>query len=191
MALSDPITGSSQPVVISHPEHKWEFSDGDHGVNEGPQWLESPNGNWKGVVYSCAGSWTKDYKLAMLTYTGGDPLSKHSWRKEKHPLVENAGQNGDNPPFGPGHCSFLPLSGGEYVCCFHGTDKQTDGWENRKCRAQRLAWTNDGPYMGGIVGPHVNDFNTFMSGPPPPGAQGGAPKEHGIKGLLHKIKNEL
>ena len=44
------------PVRISTPERAWEFSGGS-GINEGPQWLGSPDGRWGGVVYSCAGSW--------------------------------------------------------------------------------------------------------------------------------------
>lgn len=58
MKLATPTQAASPPVEISKPEHHWEFShdgNGAHGINEGPQFLEAPNGSWKGLIYSCAG----------------------------------------------------------------------------------------------------------------------------------------
>ena len=74
--LEDPITTRGAPVMICRPEHRWEFTrdgNGDHGINEGPQFLSSPDGSWKGLVYSCAGSWTSEYKMATLEVTKGPP----------------------------------------------------------------------------------------------------------------------
>lgn len=74
--LEDPITTRGAPVMICRPEHRWEFTrdgNGDHGINEGPQFLSSPDGSWKGLVYSCAGSWTSEYKMATLEVTKAPP----------------------------------------------------------------------------------------------------------------------
>ncbi|KAI1844567.1 hypothetical protein JX266_009240 [Neoarthrinium moseri] len=152
MRLEDPTIAESRPIMISTPELPWEFTndcDGFHGINEGPQYLESRDGSWKGIVFSCAGSWTHEYKLAVLHYNGGDPLDASSWPKAQEPLLQAAEQ--ENGPWGPGHGSFLSL-GKEIVCVFHGTDNQTDGWDNRKARCQRVIFTEAGPYMAGFCG---------------------------------------
>ncbi|KAI0126541.1 alpha-L-arabinofuranosidase II [Xylariales sp. AK1849] len=146
--LADPVTAGSRPVMISAPEQPWEFTrdgNGAHGINEGPQFLESPNARWKGIVFSCAGSWTHEYKLAVLHYTGGDPLHPRSWLKGQEPLLQAAGQG--KGPWGPGHGTFLAL-GQQMVCVFHATDSPTDGWNNRKARCQQVLFTENGPYMG-------------------------------------------
>lgn len=152
MKLANPTTAASQPVLISTPEQPWEFTvdgRGDHGINEGPQFLGSLDGKWKGIVYSCAGSWTREYKMAVLHYAGGDPLDPRSWPKSQDPLIQaNADGHG---PWGPGHGSFIIL-GDEIMCVFHGTDNPDDGWENRKARCQLVAFTEGGPYMGMYCG---------------------------------------
>lgn len=61
MKLLDPTTAASKPVEICRPNQPWEHL-GHIGICEGPQWLEAPDGSWKGLVYSCSASWTKDYK---------------------------------------------------------------------------------------------------------------------------------
>ena len=160
--LSDPVTAASAPSMISKPEHIWEHS-GPAGINEGPQWLESPDGGrtWRGIVYSCGGSWTKEYKMNTLQYQGGNPLDRNSWAKSSKPLVQNAPN--DQGPFGPGHGNFLHL-GNETIALFHATDRDTDGQRNRKARCQRVLWTNAGPYMGEVVGQPTRDMNAFLGG---------------------------
>lgn len=185
--MSDPTTVDSKPVMISKPDHPWEFS-GNHGINEGPQWLASPDGQWTGLVYSCSGSWTKDYKMATLRYLGGDPLDPRSWQKARKPLIEGARGRG---PFGPGHGNFVHL-GNEVIGVFHATDKPTDGWNGRKARAQKLIFGGDGePYMGGSVGQNLSQ----PDGPHGHAQQGDPPESKGgLKGLLHglkKFKDEL
>ncbi|KAH8204940.1 hypothetical protein TruAng_000823 [Truncatella angustata] len=152
MKLEDPTMAGSEPVMISAPEHPWEFTtdnNGAHGINEGPQFLKSPDGSWKGIVYSAAGSWTPRYKLAVLHYNGGDPLNPRSWPKGQQPLLESSGH--DKGPWGPGHGSFINI-GDETLCIFHGTDREDEGWENRKARCQRVMFTEVGPYMGHTCG---------------------------------------
>ncbi|KAI0109172.1 glycoside hydrolase family 43 protein [Nemania sp. FL0031] len=168
--LSHPATAASAPVAISIPQQSWEItrdSAGAHAINEGPQWLASPDGRWQGLAYSCAGSWTHEYKMATLRYRGGPPLSPSSWQKSRGPLLQTpkrsllkgAGAEREGP-FGPGHGSFLDVGGGNVVAVYHATDGPLDGWSNRRARVQRVAFTEQGPYMGksfGIEGPFKTD----------------------------------
>ncbi|MCC6235529.1 MAG: glycoside hydrolase family 43 protein, partial [Verrucomicrobiales bacterium] len=69
--LSSAVSIDGERVRISTPEHPWE-RHGQPWVNEGPQVL------WRGdrlfLVYSASGSWTDDYCLGVLEWTGGDPM---------------------------------------------------------------------------------------------------------------------
>ncbi|KAI1497082.1 glycosyl hydrolase [Biscogniauxia marginata] len=166
--LDDPTTISSSssspsvPVMISRPDQPWEITrDAEgrgHGINEGPQFLRAPDGSWAGLVYSCAGSWTPEYKMARLRYVRGDadPLDPASWRKGRAPLLVGGGCG----PYGPGHGCFLDFDSGAaeggrekvvVVAVYHATDSPADGWENRCARVRRVAFTGAGPFMG--VGP--------------------------------------
>ncbi|KAI0178801.1 glycoside hydrolase family 43 protein [Hypoxylon sp. FL1284] len=194
--------GDAPPVVvISRPEHPWEVTRDPngvvHGINEGPQFLRSPDGAWQGLAYSCAGSWTRDYKMAVLRYLGGDPLRPDSWRKAREPLVQQTTttttttRDGESPPlFGPGHGSFLQIPGAgndEFVLAvYHATDAPTDGWENRRARAQLVAFTDDGPYMGqsfgGGAGGHAGITDQTSPSGNGPGGGGGL-----VKRIKHKI----
>ena len=196
MKLADPVTGASQPVMISQPDHPWEKchdQNGEHGINEGPQFLVSPNGSWAGIVYSCSGSWTNEYKMGVLHYRGGDPLDPRAWHKEHQPLIQTA--PGGRGPWGPGHGSFLNL-GGEVLSVYHATDNATDGWENRKARCQRVVFTEHGPSMGGCCGPITNDTNLFIQGGRVPESeqqpmQDTQGKSHGLRGMLHAAKEKI
>lgn len=106
LRLSDPVTAASDPVEICRPDEPFERV-GDHGINEGPQYLASPDNSWIGIVYSCSGSWTNEYKMNCLRWTGGDPLRPDSWQKSMKPLIKN-GPHG-NGPWGPGHGSFMHI----------------------------------------------------------------------------------
>jgi GH43 family beta-xylosidase len=153
--LEDPTTAATAPVVISRPEYPWEFScdcNGYHGINEGPQFLSAPGSTttkWQGLVYSCAGSWTNEYKMAVLQFTGGDPVDPAAWRKRAEPLIST--QPNGTGPWGPGHGSFVNLDG-QVVSIYHATDSPTDGWENRRARVQRVSFTDKGPFMASPVG---------------------------------------
>lgn len=124
-------------VCISKADQPWERpDDGRRGVNEGPTWVNFQG--FKGIVYSAHGSWTSEYKLALLTLVGEDPLKPESWVKRQEPfMVSDRDQGG---PFGPGHASFLPSphNEGKIFCIYHGTEKCGEGWNNRKARVLEL-----------------------------------------------------
>lgn len=96
--MKDPTTvATTPPVCISSPTHAWEW-EGNTGINEGPEWLEAPDGRWKGIVFSAGGSWCQNYKMVVLQYLGGDPLLPYSWRKQGRPLCTSG--RGMHGPFG-------------------------------------------------------------------------------------------
>lgn len=56
---------------------------------------------------------------------------------------------------------------------------------------QRVVFTPEGPWMGGGVGPLTTSMAAFI-GNEHQGAEGGSKKHgHGIRGFLHRIKDEL
>jgi len=119
-------------TCISRASLPWERCDGGRrGINEGPTWVEmSPD--FRGIVYSASGSWTSDYKLAVLQLVGRDILEPASWWKRDAPLMISDHRK----PFGPGHASFVkpPYRTDQIFCIYHGTEKPNDGWNNRKAR---------------------------------------------------------
>lgn len=125
-------------VCVSKAEIEWERPDGGRrGVNEGPSWVDFGRGGWKGIVYSGHGSWTCEYKLGLLQFVGGpqdDLCNERLWRKRRTPLLVSDRKMGG--PFGPGHASFVasPNGDGQVFCVYHGTERDDEGWRNRKGR---------------------------------------------------------
>ncbi|OAL45916.1 Arabinanase/levansucrase/invertase [Pyrenochaeta sp. DS3sAY3a] len=138
LAMTSPTSCTGTPIRISTPDLQFEYS-GLSGINEGPQLLRSPDGRWTGIVYSCAGSWTSEYKMNVLYFTGADPLDPTSWCKSNVPLL-TASRDGA-APYGPGHGNFVLISdapgGPEVWGVFHATDAKT-GWEGRRARVMRF-----------------------------------------------------
>ncbi|UPX11898.1 uncharacterized protein EKO05_0002482 [Ascochyta rabiei] len=207
--MTSPTQCTGHPIRISTPDLPFEFS-GSSGINEGPQFLSSPDGRWMGLVYSCAGSWTHEYKMNVLYWTGGHPLDPRSWAKSNNPLLQAS--RDDSPPYGPGHGNFVLVNGpggAEVWGVFHATDAKT-GWEGRKARVMRVGWGQGGPFMGsGECGRCCADVNHFVQGCPggqcggkghAGGAggggggqyiQGGAHGEHGNASGSANLKSEM
>lgn len=139
--MSDPVTISGPRVLLSSPDQEWEMAGGPPYIQEGQAILY--RGGRVFIVYSGAGSWTPFYSLGLLALKeGGNPLQPEDWRRSPEPLMtmdEEAGV------YGPGHNSFVKSPDGtEDWIVYHGTTSPTDGWNNRKARAQRITWNEQG-----------------------------------------------
>ncbi len=134
--MSTPWTLSGERVKISSPQLDWEL----HGrplINEGAQVLR--HGDKLFIIYSASGSWTDDYCLGQLTWTGGDPLAPAAWVKKPTPVFSRT----DNV-FGPGHCSFVKSRDNrEDWIVYHSAKHSGAGW-NRRGNMQRFTWHPDG-----------------------------------------------
>ncbi|MCR2806990.1 family 43 glycosylhydrolase [Paenibacillus soyae] len=139
--MSDPLTISGPRVLLSEPDLDWERAGGPPYINEGQSILKK-NGRVF-LVYSGAGSWTPFYSLGMLALkAGGDPLDPADWVKAEQPLMAMDDEAG---VYGPGHNSFaVSPDGTEEWLVYHATSGVADGWANRKARAQRVEWGEDG-----------------------------------------------
>lgn len=98
--------------------------------------------------------------MATLRFLGGDPLLAQSWRKSREPLIQSLREENERGPWGPGHGSFVQV-GDEAFAVYHATDLPGDGRRNRKARVQRLVFAEGGPWMGGSVGPLVDECEMF------------------------------
>lgn len=144
--MSNPYTISGPRVLLSEPDLEWERAGGPPYINEGEAILY--HDDQVHIAYSGAGSWTPYYSIGLLSLEkGADPLDASKWSKAKEPLMtwdEAAGV------YGPGHNSFVTSpDASELFIVYHGTTAVTDGWSNRKARAQRVEWDDEGmPIFG-------------------------------------------
>lgn len=139
--MSDPLTISGPRVLLSEPDLEWEKAGGPPYINEGHSILHH-NGQVH-IVYSGAGSWSPFYALGMLSLKeGSDPLTASNWTKSQEPILKMDEEAG---VYGPGHNSFVSSPDGtEQWIVYHATTAPTDGWGNRKARAQKLEWDEAG-----------------------------------------------
>ncbi|MFS0728170.1 family 43 glycosylhydrolase [Paenibacillus sp. 1P07SE] len=144
--MSDPLTISGPRVLLSEPDLEWERAGGPPYINEGQAFLKKDGRVF--MLYSGAGSWTPHYSIGMLALKpGGDPLEPMDWEKSEQPLMtmdEEAGV------YGPGHNTIAPSPDGtEQWNVYHATSGIGDGWSNRRARAQRVLWDENGmPELG-------------------------------------------
>src|SRR5436309_746267 len=117
----NPWTISGPRVCISRPEYPWE-KRGRPLVNEGPTPLWHNNVLF--LIYSASASWTDDYCLGQLRWTGGAPLNPTSWLKKSTPVFSSTKE-----VFGPGRCSFVESRDGkEDWIVFHSARYSGAGW---------------------------------------------------------------
>jgi GH43 family beta-xylosidase len=143
--MSDPWTLSGDGVLITAPEFPWEVSGG--AVNEGPVALQHDGQTF--ITFSASSCATGDYKLGMLTYDGGDPLSPESWIKDPEPVFQRSDENG---VYGPGHNGFFKSPDGtEDWIVYHAVDFPAGACNGlRTTRVQRVNWNEDGTPDFGI-----------------------------------------
>jgi GH43 family beta-xylosidase len=135
--MSNPWTLSEDRALISSPTYDWERQDGN--VNEGPVALQHDGKTF--IVYSASGCWGPNYKLGMLTYSGGDPMSVSSWAKSPEPVFQ-----GTDTVFSPGHNNFFKSPDGrEDWMIYHANAAATGSCDmNRSPRIQKISWKSDG-----------------------------------------------
>jgi len=134
--MTNPWTITGGKVLISRPTYSWETVGGR--TNEGAEPLQR-NGKTM-LVYSASSCNTPDYKLGLLTLTGGNPLSASSWTKSANPVFQRG-----NGVYGPGHNGFFKSPDGtEDWIVYHGNASTSQGCgDTRSTRAQRFTWNSD------------------------------------------------
>ena len=142
--MSNPWTLGGAHSLIAKPEYPWETQGGY--VNEGPVALQHDGKTF--VIYSASSCNTPDYKLGMLTYNGGDPLSMASWIKNPDVLFQRDDANG---VYAPGHNGFFKSPDGtEDWIVYHANSSTSAGCDGeRSTRVQKITWNADGtPNLG-------------------------------------------
>ena len=147
--MSDPCTVSGEGVTIARADLAWE-----HGWLEGPQALVRDGRIF--IVYSAGHSAKVDYRLGLLTFTGGSPLDPAAWVKSPEPLFEPY-SSADGCVYTTGHCSFTRSpDGSEDWLIYHAKDTAEYGFHGRTARAQPFTWKADGsPDFGRPLPPGV------------------------------------
>jgi len=135
--MSDPWTISGERVLLSTPTYDWEIQDGR--VNEGPVALQHDGQTF--IIYSASACWGPHYKLGILTYNGGDPLSRDSWSKSPEPVFQT-----ENGVYGPAHNGFFKSPDGkEDWIVYHGNDSNLGGCDTKRTtHIQKFTWNSDG-----------------------------------------------
>jgi GH43 family beta-xylosidase len=147
--MSNPWTVAAGRTLLATPEHAWEKVEMD--ICEGPQVLQRHGKLF--VIYSASGSWTADYCLGMLEFTGGEILNSKNWKKWETPVFQKNAK-----VWGIGHCSFVQSPDGmEDWVIFHAKSRKRAGWNDRNVHAQRFTWTEAGhPYFGQPIASGIN-----------------------------------
>lgn len=154
--MSNPWTAGAHGTRISAPTLDWERQNG--AVNEGSFALQ--RGGRTFLTYSASHCNGPNYKIGMLEYRGGDPLSASSWTKFPNPIFQRSDANG---VYGPGHHSFFTSPDGtETWIAYHANSSSSQGCgTTRTTRAQKISWNADGtPNLGVPV-----STSTVLPGP--------------------------
>ncbi|WP_329281656.1 family 43 glycosylhydrolase [Streptomyces sp. NBC_01451] len=142
--LSDPWTVTGSRTRISAPIYSWETQGTP--MNEAPVALQHDGKTF--LTYSASACQGPDYKLGLLTFSGGDPLDAGSWVKSAEPVFE---RNDANSVYGPGHNGFFKSPDGtEDWIVYHANSSSSQGCgTTRTTRIQKITWNEDGsPDLG-------------------------------------------
>lgn len=140
-------------VLISSPTNSWENSSG--AVQEG-QIVLKRNGKLF-LIYSCNASWTDNYCLGMLTWSGGSVLSASSWVKSSGPVFQQTAN-----VKGPGGPSIVPSADGtQDWLVYHSNAYSNSGWLRRVVNMKQITYDGSGnPVFGS-----PSDYGTQLSLP--------------------------
>jgi GH43 family beta-xylosidase len=128
--------------VIAEPEFPWEKGAGstrNYPVDEGPTALY--HGGKTFIVFSGSDTASPLYCLGLLTYLGGDPVERGSWKKTARPVFSASAPNGI---YGPGRGTFAEGADGDWWLLYAAKSTDAPNAENRAIRAQRFRWDADG-----------------------------------------------
>jgi GH43 family beta-xylosidase len=156
--MSNPWTCEGNRIRISEPQQDWE----KHGtltrpgpddkplvlVNEGPQYLKSPNGRVN-IIFSASGCWTDYYALGMIyAAPNADLMDPASWKK--HPTTVFWANNVQGT-YAAGHNSFFKSpDGSQHWILYHANSEARQGCgKERAPRMQLFTFADDGnPVFG-------------------------------------------
>jgi GH43 family beta-xylosidase len=147
LPMRDPYTVNGPMSTIAVPTHAWEQQKAP--VLEAPEALYHDGKTF--IVYSSSACDTPEYKLGLLSFTGGDPLAASSWTKSPTPVFQRDDAAG---VYGPGHNGFFTSPDGtENWIVYHANDSADGRCGNlRTTRAQKFSWNADGtPNFGDPV----------------------------------------
>lgn len=118
--MKNPFELATERYLISKPEYDWEKL-GASGKPESPFVNEGAfgfcvDGEYY-LTYSAAGSWCKDYCIALLKLVGDNPLDRQCWEKYSTPVL-----SANDQVQGAGHCSVL-CEDEKTTVFFHAWDK--------------------------------------------------------------------
>jgi GH43 family beta-xylosidase len=143
--ISDPRYAWVQHGLLTHP------GPDDQPivlVNEGPQYLASPNERVN-IVFSASGCWTDFYALGMVyTEPNADLMNPKSWKKHPNPVFWADGVKGTHAA---GHNSFFKSPNGKQNwILYHANAEVGQGCGGKRApRMQPFTFTADGmPVFG-------------------------------------------
>ena len=150
--MSDPCTFSGERVRISSPDQEWEMRIAP--LNEGPQVVRNERDGKLFISYSADASWSQEYKVGLLEWTGGSVLDPAAWKKLPRPVFT-----------GGGHGCFIEAAGERHFV-YHRKLSADPGWADREIVAEPYTWDAHG-YP--LIASQRNAAD-FQPGPDPEGA---------------------
>lgn len=160
--LVNPWTTASCKVKISQPQYEWERQwVGENGntvaypiyVNEGPCFLESPDGSGAFIFYSASLRWTPYHCIGMLSLRPGhDIMQAASWEKSPEPAFSADERVGI---YSVGRPSFIPSPDGSgLLLCYQSTNVENSSIQGAHCdvRLKKVVWKQEDGIMIPILG---------------------------------------